>query len=506
MMTMRQLLRSAGEGTSFCVLGAPLAESLQVTAVRLVQAGSTMVAPSTGELQVVVGNTAQNWWWDALIRRIRDARAAGLVTAADSGLGESADHLAKRLGVTIVQVLGEHDRILDFAVALGVHLAEPALHDAQIFDALEQAERRHHQLPIQSVLDRMAALARAPVFLIADGGPVLVYSGDAPPSIPARWPGSSGLSRMSTAEGSLFVARPFAVAGEHYGLIAQMDADAPAHAVRRAERVLSIGAVHAARWYAEQQLEGQVADSTRDAILEQVFSGQEQARALEHRAAELGIGYSGANLPFFVTSGSSFYGVKDILLRGLRAENLSTAVVPRNEGWACWVQFPRTASPARVKAGVTSLRRAYARISRDVSISMGIGRLVQGANELRDSLAEARDAAKLAASRPAGRRFVRVEGLGAAALLLSWTQSAPFLPRATQVLQPLDTLSDAHRTTVLTFLDHSMSVTDTAAALGVHRNTIRTRVARVREVLNVDLDDRDERLALHLALRAVASG
>lgn len=39
--------------------------------------------------------------------------------------------------------------------------------------------------------------------------------------------------------------------------------------------------------------------------------------------------------------------------------------------------------------------------------------------------------------------------------------------------------------------------------LGVHRNTVAARIARIEQLLGVDLSRLDERLALHLASRAV---
>ncbi|WP_432572005.1 PucR family transcriptional regulator [Kineococcus sp. SYSU DK005] len=54
--------------------------------------------------------------------------------------------------------------------------------------------------------------------------------------------------------------------------------------------------------------------------------------------------------------------------------------------------------------------------------------------------------------------------------------------------------------TVRTYLDLAGSAQRTAAALGVHRQTLYHRLRRVREVSGCDLDDGADRLALHLAL------
>ncbi|WP_030297819.1 PucR family transcriptional regulator [Streptomyces katrae] len=61
-------------------------------------------------------------------------------------------------------------------------------------------------------------------------------------------------------------------------------------------------------------------------------------------------------------------------------------------------------------------------------------------------------------------------------------------------------LSPAHRETLRTWLAHHGSWDRTAAALGVHRNTVRQRIARVAALLRSDLDDPDTRMELWFAL------
>jgi DNA-binding PucR family transcriptional regulator len=58
-------------------------------------------------------------------------------------------------------------------------------------------------------------------------------------------------------------------------------------------------------------------------------------------------------------------------------------------------------------------------------------------------------------------------------------------------------------TTLRAYLESGGSVVLTAQALGVHRNTVSTRVQQVRDRLGVDLDDPSQRLALQVACRAL---
>ncbi|MFE2149512.1 helix-turn-helix domain-containing protein [Streptomyces lavendulae] len=62
-------------------------------------------------------------------------------------------------------------------------------------------------------------------------------------------------------------------------------------------------------------------------------------------------------------------------------------------------------------------------------------------------------------------------------------------------------LSPALRDTLRGWLAHHGSWDRTAAALGVHRNTVRQRIARAAGLLGADLDDPDTRMELWFALR-----
>ena len=56
--------------------------------------------------------------------------------------------------------------------------------------------------------------------------------------------------------------------------------------------------------------------------------------------------------------------------------------------------------------------------------------------------------------------------------------------------------------TALAFIRHRGNAPAMAAAMGVHPQTARYRLARLRELYGADLEDPDARLELELALRA----
>ena len=99
-------------------------------------------------------------------------------------------------------------------------------------------------------------------------------------------------------------------------------------------------------------------------------------------------------------------------------------------------------------------------------------------------------------ARAIANRFIREQG--------PVNPAHPAYPLATPALSPLRDTAHSHLlATLRAYLESGGSVVLTAQALGVHRNTVTTRVQQVRDRLGVDLDDPSQRLALQVACRAL---
>jgi purine catabolism regulator len=202
-------------------------------------------------------------------------------------------------------------------------------------------------------------------------------------------------------------------------------------------------------------------------------------------------------------------GVDPVALRqqvdaAVRAEGLDAVVVEQADGWVLWQSEADEPDREAVADIAGRLRRAQNALRTTVETNVGVGSLQAGPAGLVRTLGEAGDAARLAASRPESGHFVHVDRLGLAQLLLAWTQTDTFLPASRQLLAPLERGGGALLATLAAYLDAESSVAETAAVLGVHRNTVADRIARVERLLGVDLADPETRLALHLATRARA--
>ena len=122
------------------------------------------------------------------------------------------------------------------------------------------------------------------------------------------------------------------------------------------------------------------------------------------------------------------------------------------------------------------------------------------------SLARARAAHALALDGRVGDGPLVVADEHLPALLLHAGDGALATDLAARALAPLDELRPGARgrlrTTLRAWLDHPGQVTRVAGELHVHPQTVRYRVAQLRELFGERLEDADARFELALALRA----
>jgi len=190
----------------------------------------------------------------------------------------------------------------------------------------------------------------------------------------------------------------------------------------------------------------------------------------------------------------------------LSGVGLEGQVVDRSDGWSFWTTEEREPLPSSYPELAHRVREALRRFGggRDgMRVSAGVGRPFLGPEGIAKSLTEAREAALLAQANPRPVAVVHFDGVGLKRLLVGWYASDVFVEFAEGILKPLRDIDPggALLATLECYLDCESSVTETAAALGVHRNTVMRRIARVCSKLGTTLTQPDERLALQLACR-----
>jgi transcriptional regulator of acetoin/glycerol metabolism len=117
---------------------------------------------------------------------------------------------------------------------------------------------------------------------------------------------------------------------------------------------------------------------------------------------------------------------------------------------------------------------------------------------LPDSWHESLDAARAARAEPRLGTVAQWDAIGSYRLLTALPGAAP-----DPALAPL--LTAAHTElarTAETFLDCAGQASRTAQQLGIHRQTLYYRLGRVEKLTGLDLNDGEDRLLLHMGLKA----
>ncbi|MFD4917582.1 PucR family transcriptional regulator [Streptomyces virginiae] len=145
-------------------------------------------------------------------------------------------------------------------------------------------------------------------------------------------------------------------------------------------------------------------------------------------------------------------------------------------------------------AGAAAVTTATAR-----GVTAGVADPVRGLADLPAAWEQAVAAARAAAAQP---RFGPVA---------QWSAIGPYRMLATLAADPVDDpaartlLAPTNRELARTaevFLDCAGQAGRAAAALGIHRQTLYYRLARVEQLTGLDLDEGEDRLLLHMALKA----
>ena len=140
------------------------------------------------------------------------------------------------------------------------------------------------------------------------------------------------------------------------------------------------------------------------------------------------------------------------------------------------------------------------------SFRAGVGAAHEGPTGLRASAAEARAAllAARAARKPSG--VTAHDVVGVQRMLMEWYASDTARASVRDQLAPLEKLGQSRADTAIrtlaAYLDEQGSIIKTAQRLHLHRNAVANRIRGITELLDVDFDDPDQRLALQLACRA----
>ncbi|MFE3677674.1 PucR family transcriptional regulator [Streptomyces griseus] len=180
------------------------------------------------------------------------------------------------------------------------------------------------------------------------------------------------------------------------------------------------------------------------------------------------------------------------------AAALATVAAPGGAGPLSLAALVRLRAPDRLDPALSAADRL--RADAGPAATGGIATPRRGLDGLTVSWREATASARAARAEPRLGPVARWSAIGPYRLLtaLPGAAAAPGDP----VVAPL--LTPPHRElahTAEVFLDHAGQAGRTAAALGIHRQTLYYRLSRIQQITGLDLNDGEDRLLLHMAVK-----
>lgn len=297
--------------------------------------------------------------------------------------------------------------------------------------------------------------------------------------------------------------QPIMVDGEPYGAIVAL-AGAETLSADDLEALQFAATVAALR---QVQARALVEDDRRfqAVCLEELVSGHLTDRSvLSERAAAFGWDLSLPRTVLLAQAEASTGGDASTVRSvadAARAALGATAIVWERSTQAAALLAPRGSDPGALAEAAAGLRREAARRLPTTPVSIGVGRVRGDPLELRESHAEARRALEVGRWRSPGE-VVIFERMGLDRLLASITDVELSAFRDTMI-EPLAAYDRAHRSTLIDTLEAYVATRNAAEAarrLYVHYNTVRSRLARIEELIGPFLADTERLTGLAVAL------
>jgi sugar diacid utilization regulator len=446
-----------------------------VRRVHLAESVSAIDAAPEGSLVVMTAAAAADlpsYRLDVLIRRAGARQVHALaIPAAELPLASTARELARRAGMAVVRLEPDAD-IAAFVTSVDRAIGE------SVAASVERAARALETFREEP--DDDEDIARLVDALSAAVGDVTTDA--------------------SRDEGVVVPVRE----GETLGAPSRGDLDDVV-----TELVLRLAALRVELRRARAETSSDAPIRSRSELLtEFLASGRDDASVLLQRARELGIAIDGWHVAVAITAGArDDGGLGDDLARAAidvvraaggqwhRARSRDALVLVRT--------FPRDPGPAAGSELRSTIERVVERLaSSGGELRAGIGGAHLGPAGMRISLEEARTALYSGAT----GSVALFDAVGFRKTVVEWYASESAKEIVRTVLAPVDALSEESSRELIETLDAYLScqgsVTEAASRLFIHRNTVTYRMRKARELLEVDLTDPEQRLAVQMACRA----
>ncbi|MGC4941144.1 PucR family transcriptional regulator [Kribbella sp. DT2] len=354
--------------------------------------------------------------------------------------------------------------------------------------------RREHDLPL-AVVDRMARLLASAGTTLSPEQLRLAAAGLArhPPPLEIDLGGEQGkatvflVGAVGDTDAALLCLKPVSALSR-----AEQDA------LDQAARFLSL---EVAKQQAVQAIELRFASE----LLDMILSGAQRAAEVPDRLRAFGVDPYGELLvlatAFAVGPHATLPGLSETVGAFFLDRSLAVVVAGGSHDVVAVLQRPQQ----ETRELADELRQAVAKRFPDQRVVIGLGEPAPTAHLLREPLVQARKACQVLRRRPS-QSIATFAELGTHRVLLGLQDPETLRSFAAGVLQPLreyDRRRDARlESTLRAFLQHDGQYAATAAALYIHVNTLRNRLAKITELTGRDAVRTEDRVDLYLALEA----
>lgn len=173
-----------------------------------------------------------------------------------------------------------------------------------------------------------------------------------------------------------------------------------------------------------------------------------------------------------------------------------TILYPVKDGQPSLDKIQHLAKAILQKAGASGLTH---------TVSVGVGQCSPELLSVPNAFKEAQHALKIGRHTNGAGGVTFFSELGIYRMLLQFAGSqdpSEFYCDALQRLVEYNQQTDKELVkTIAAFLECNGNLTETSAKLYIHRNTLKYRLERIKDITNIDLDDAENRLMLHLGLK-----
>jgi purine catabolism regulator len=354
----------------------------------------------------------------------------------------------------------------------------------------------HLDEPEGAITNRLAAMLEADAFLIGADGAVLHGTGATDPSdvIDALETSNNALLEAQVG-GRQMLGVPVNTGRRRAGWLVLVMWQGPLAerlgkpVLRSAAQLLGVVA-HARRLEASDERkkrEEVLLASLQEADGERVIPLEHQARALgldfREPARAVAWGRRADEPPLRQAALDEVAIVIEDSLAGARVPFL----VARREHWIAGI----------IQGGDEAMVHLLPERAREIALAVGLGRSIRTLGDAAQSMTDARVALEHASHN--GAAVVRFDDLDPASWLLASCNQVVATQKIVEVLDPLRDQAPLLET-LRVYFAVNMNVAEAALRLSVHRNTVRYRLARIEELLDMRLNAPRTIANLHLAL------